>query len=146
MKSVSTEGNDVHTLLIAMVGHVVTDWREDLLQIDRQIIEQWSGGSFIHIARDHGTNLFLEAIEVDDNSPIPYLFGHKSPLDIHDSEISCLEKGLCRSQLPNTPEVYTYYNGSSLRPMTRQQSIDTLRRALNRVKSQYEQFQLRQCA
>ena len=37
MKSVSTEGNDVHTLLVAMVDHVVTDWREDLLQIDRQI-------------------------------------------------------------------------------------------------------------
>ena len=146
MKSISTKGKDVHTLLINMVGHAIIDWREDLLQIDKKIIEQCSDRNFIHIARDHGTHLFLEAIDVKDNSPVPYLFGHKSPLDIYEGEVECVEKGLCRSQSVNPPELYTYYNGSSLKLVTRQQAIGTLRQALNRARHHYEQSWLRRCA
>ena len=106
MKRVSTEGKDVHTLLVAMVDHVVTDWREDLLQIDREIIEQWSGRSFIHVARDHGTHLFLEAVEVDDNSPIPIYSDTSHPLIYTMGKYPALRKA-CVAPSQQTHPRYT---------------------------------------
>lgn len=146
MKQVSTIELDVHAVLVSMVEHVITQWRNDLLVIDKEIIDKNPGRSFIHVTRDHGSHMFFLAEPVLDNSPVPYLFGHSTPLEIRRGEIGLLEDNLCASSSTGAPEVFTFYNGSSLESVTRAQAIEILKQALDKVEREYHRANRRMCA
>lgn len=107
---------NVYQELLARVGDIVVNYRDDLIKHDKEWIENNPGVSFIHATRENGTHLsplFPSEKYPPAGASIPYLFGTATRENLVTDILVMVE------HLHNHIGVkaWHYYDGRKLRPL-----------------------------
>ena len=108
------------------VGHLVINYRNDLLVHDRNEIEKRPDEKFLHWSRESGTHLmFLSGLEVypAKGTNVPYLFGSASREHILDQKLEFAKYFIKCEQV----RAVHYFNGFDLAETTVQRAVEITR-------------------